>query len=172
MSSSIQPALAKAKQLLKENFILEPPVDVEELAKNSGVDVRIVTFPRDYYDVSGFINLEDDKPVMYVNSDDNSNRQKFTIAHELGHWLLHEKEIRLDPQKAILFRKALGEPNPDPLEKQANAFAAEVLVPMSMFEKVKNKPVKELATLFEVSPDVIGYRKVASEHVAKDSRTT
>lgn len=163
----LQIALEKAKQVLDDNFVIEPPVDVYQLAVNSGLDIRIGLFPDDYRTVSGFINIENGSPVMYVNQDDASNRQKFTIAHELGHWLLHEDEIRTNPERAVLFRMAIGESNKDPIEQQANAFAAELLVPMDMFEKVKFKSVKELAELFEVSQDVIGYRKVASENVAR-----
>jgi len=162
----MQQTLAKAKKVLADNYIVEPPVDVEDLAAKNGLDVRTAEFPAEYQGVSGFINLEAGRPVVYVNSADSPHRQKFTIAHELAHWLLHENEIRTDPGKAILFRIAIGETNTDPLEKQANAFAAELLVPMEFFAKVKNKPVKDLVDMFDVSSDVIGYRKKAAEHVA------
>lgn len=168
---TIQQALAKAKKLLADNYVVEPPVDVAEIAANNGLDVRVAEFPAEYQGVSGFINLEDGRPAVYVNADDPPHRQKFTIAHELGHWLLHEDEIRTNPKKAILFRIAIGETNSDPLEKQANAFAAELLVPMELFAKVKDKPVKDLVDMFDVSSDVIGYRKKAAEHVAA-ARTT
>lgn len=157
---SVITAVEKAKQVLNENFILEPPIDVYELARNNGIEIIEQLFPNNYKNVSGFINIEDDHPVMYVNANDSQNRRKFTVAHELGHWILHEILIREDPKKAVLLRVALGA-NTDILEKEANAFAAELLVPMDIFSKLKNnKSVKQLAELFQVSTDVIGYREI------------
>lgn len=156
---SVASAIARAKQVLDENFVVEPPVDVYLLAANNGIEIKVEAFPPEFVNVSGFINFESDHPIMYVNANDPPNRRKFTVAHELGHWLLHEKIIRNDSKKTVLFRMALGA-SKDPIEAEANAFAAELLVPMDMFEKEEDaKSVKDLADLFEVSTDVIGYRK-------------
>lgn len=165
---SIASATQRAVAVLSENYVLEPPVDVYELAKNYGIDIRELPFPSDFSNVSGFINIEDDRPVMYVNLDEPENRRKFTVAHEFGHWLLHEDKIRKDPEMTVLYRMALGATNADPIEQEANAFAAELLVPMTMLQKDIHRPVHELTEKFQVSPDVIGYRKVSAEH----ARTT
>lgn len=165
---SLATAKTQAKKILKENFVLEPPVDVYEITRNEGIRVIEEPFPEDYEDVSGFINIEDDCPVMYINESEPKNRKKFTVAHELGHWVLHEEAIREDTRRAVMFRVALGEPNQDLLEKEANAFAAELLVPLDMFEKLEeSQSQNELATIFEVSAEVIGYRKVALSHGTK-----
>ncbi len=161
---SIAAAIQKADSVLAENYVLEPPVDVYELVKNYGIDVHEQPFPSDFDNVSGFINIDDGRPVMYVNLNEPENRRKFTVAHEFGHWLLHEDKIRKDPEMAILYRIALGASNADPVEKEANAFAAELLVPMDMLRPDIHKPVSELARKFQVSTDVIGYRKVNAEH--------
>jgi len=156
---NVTKAIARAKKVLEENYVVEPPVDVYLLAANSGIEIREEAFPVEFVNVSGFINFESDHPVMYVNANDPPNRRKFTVAHELGHWLLHEKIIRNDSKKTVLFRMALGA-DKDPIETEANAFAAELLVPMDMFEREEDaKSVKDLADIFEVSADVIGYRK-------------
>lgn len=168
---SLVAAQAKARQVLKENYVLEPPVDVYEIARNSGIRIVEMPFPDDYENVSGFINIEDGEPIMYVNETEPENRRKFTVAHELGHWLLHEQQIRDDPQKAVLFRVALGKANKDPLEKEANAFAAELLVPMEFFERINDrKSQQELANIFKVSAEVIGYRKVDLSHGKKPAK--
>lgn len=167
---SITTAVTKAKQVLDENSFVEPPVDVFEIARNNGVVIREEAFPEDLKNVSGFINIRQGQPVMYVNATDSSNRKKFTVAHELAHWILHQDEIRTDPEKAVLLRMAIGA-NTDPLEQEANAFAAELLVPMDYFQSVEDdKTVSELAELFQVSTEVIGYRKKSSEHVARSTQ--
>lgn len=169
---SVASATNQARKILAENFILEPPVDVYELARNYGVEIHEQDFPPEFANVSGFINIENNRPVMYINASDSPKRRKFTVAHELGHWVLHEDKIRQDPQKTVLFRMALGAANKDPLEREANAFAAELLVPMEMFEKNKDKSVSQLADIFQVSSDVIGYRKVSADHVAKTKKVS
>lgn len=164
---SVASATNQARKILAENFILEPPVDVYELARNYGIEIHEQHFPLEFANVSGFINIEKGRPVMYVNASEPAARRKFTVAHELGHWIMHEDKIRQDPQKAILFRMAIGAANKDPLEREANAFAAELLVPMEMLEKNKDKSISQLADIFQVSSDVIGFRKVSAENVAK-----
>lgn len=164
----VMTAQSKAREVLQENYIQEPPVDVYEIARNYGIKIVVEDFPDDYENVAGFINIEDGRPVMYVNASDPENRKKFTVAHELGHWLLHEDAIREDPTKTVLFRVPLGRPNKDPLESEANAFAAELLVPMDFFEKLQSrKDNQELADVFKVSAEVIGYRKIALSHGQK-----
>lgn len=168
---SVATAVSKAKQILNENSFVEPPVDVYEIARNNGITIKEERFPDDLKDVSGFINIQSSQPVMYVNTSDSPNRKKFTVAHELAHWVLHQDEIKTDPEKAVLLRMAIGA-NTDPLEQEANAFAAELLVPMDYFQTIEDdKSISELAELFQVSTEVIGYRKKSSEHVARASQT-
>lgn len=169
--ANIDGAIAKAKELIKENYVIEPPVDVYGIAQNTGLHIIEKPFPNDIANVSGFIDLSDDSAVMYINADDAPNRRKFTVAHELGHWLLHREQIRADPEKTVLLRVALGVANNDPFEKEANAFAAELLVPMDFLcAQEADKSVTELAELFQVSPDIIGYRKVSARHAAVDKK--
>jgi Zn-dependent peptidase ImmA (M78 family) len=149
----------KARNVLKDNFLSEPPINVYLLAKNYGLKIKEGLFPNGYSNISGFITISNGIPILYVNSDDSQNRKNFTVAHELGHWILHKDRVESDPNLAILFRIPLGTLNKDPLEKEANAFAAELLVPKEMLDKLKdNKSAKDLAAIFEVSEEVIGYR--------------
>ena len=93
---------------------------------------------------------------MLVNSNQSQGRQHFTIAHELGHWLLHKD--RRDEYELKLSRPNGGED--DPMEKEANTFAAELLVPFKELLEYKKKGVsnKELAKMFFVSERVIEHR--------------
>jgi len=59
---------------------------------------------------------------------------------------------------AILLRLPIGSNETDPLEKEANCFAANLLVPKYLLDKYKDKDVADLAKLFNVSKDVIRFR--------------
>ncbi len=159
-------AITKAKEVLNDNYVIGPPVDVYEIARNYDIDVNEARFPEAYKHISGFITPKDNRATMYVNETDAEPRRKFTVAHELGHWLLHKNEILSDPSKSVLYRIALGKLNDDPMEREANAFAAELLVPMEFFKKMeKGRSQDELAKTFGVSAEVIGYRKKNLRHV-------
>ena len=148
----------KAEQVLRENFITAPPVDIYEIAKNEGLSVEIKDFGDKFNNVSGYIKPE--IRTIFVNSRDSENRRKFTIAHELGHWILHRNKLESEPEKyAVLYRIPLGRRQDDPIEQEANYFAANLLVPEEMLVARRNgKTDEELATEFDVSRDVIGYR--------------
>lgn len=161
---NISAALKEAKRVLGENYVSEPPVDVKAIAENYGISVRETEFPEKFGRVLGFITPNKDKQtaMMIINANDTPESKQFTIAHELGHWLLHKDEILKDPDKTVLLRMSLGDESKDALEKEADAFAAELLVPMDFFEQIgKQKSVEDLAKEFGVSKEVIGYRKKA-----------
>src|SRR3989338_1814869 len=120
-----------AKKVLADNFVLQPPVDVRGIAANYGLDIKELDFGEKYKIVAGFIDPK--KMKIYVNKDDAATRQAFTVAHELGHWILHREKLIAEPNKyAILYRIPLGEANADPIESEANPFAANLLVPKSI----------------------------------------
>jgi len=155
MSSAIE----SANEVLAENYLSEPPINVYELAKNYGLDVIEVHFPASQDNISGFVTATDGTGKLYVNANEPPNRRRFTVAHELGHWRLHKEELQTNPERSILFRIAIGQLNKDPIEREANIFAANLLVPLDMLRKYKaGKTNAELAKLFNVSADVIGYR--------------
>lgn len=158
MPANYHNAKEKAEQMLKENFVNDPPVDVYEIAKNEGLEIEIKDFSDKFNHISGYIKPE--IRTIFVNSRDTENRRKFTIAHELGHWILHRDKLESEPEKyAILYRIPLGRSQDDPVEQEANCFAANLLVPEEMLTaRREGKTEEELATEFHVSRDVIGYR--------------
>ncbi|MDQ3098978.1 MAG: ImmA/IrrE family metallo-endopeptidase [bacterium] len=155
-------AIQAAEKVLKENYVLSPPVLVEDLARNFGFSIEEVSFPKNE-DVSGIIKPE--QRLIYINKNDPRTRKNFTIAHEIGHWLLHQ-DILVDGSGKynVLFRRPLGQLNTDPIESEANCFAANLLVPKEFLNQysylIKRNlaPIDVLADLFAVSIDVIGYR--------------
>ncbi|MCX8667098.1 ImmA/IrrE family metallo-endopeptidase [Acetobacteraceae bacterium B3987] len=147
-------AEAKARSILSELGYNHPPINPLDIAKKLGIDVSFVSFPQNP-DVSGFYDPSERR--IYVNAAEGTRRQSFTIAHELGHALLHQEWAKSNEYR-VLMRDMEGDKN-DPKEKEANTFAANLLVPRNMLLHFLDKmSVKELADMFVVSEQMLGYR--------------
>lgn len=162
-------AAERAKRVIEENLVTFPPVNVFDIALNYGLEVVYAPFG-EMRDVAGFINL--DTKQIVVNDMDSVSRQRFTIAHELGHWLMHKDALMHNPNQGVLLRRPLGAPDPDPREKEANCFAANLLVPGTLLAGGVIADVREnmfigherlLSKVFGVSPDVITFRLMYPE---------
>jgi Zn-dependent peptidase ImmA (M78 family) len=147
-----------AKRVREENSITGAFADVYEIAQNDGLRVVIGHFPEKWGDVAGFINF--DKKEMGINAADPEVRGRFTAAHELGHWFLHRSLFQSHPEQyKVMTRAPLGRIK-DPLEQEANAFAAALLVPLDILKKYAHIAYDdELGRLFGVSEEVIRYRR-------------
>lgn len=78
-----------AAQLLAIHGIIRPPVDAEAIADAEGIVIVRRRFEDG--DVSGLLFRDGDHHVIGVNSAHPMARQRFTIAHELGHRALHPR---------------------------------------------------------------------------------
>lgn len=124
----------RARNLLEMAGASVPPVDVEDIAGALGF--RVV--PYDFADdgVSGILVIEDDIRAIGVNRRHHRNRQRFTIAHELGHFVAGHEDV--EQQDFVEHHRfyvdgtfAVNEPK----EQEANEFAAELLMPESMLRR-------------------------------------
>src|SRR5688572_20022729 len=79
-------AESRAQRLLDDHGVTTIPVAVEMLAKKSGAEIRYRSLDGD---VSGMLLRADDVVVIGVDRSQAQHRQRFTIAHELGHLLMH-----------------------------------------------------------------------------------
>jgi Zn-dependent peptidase ImmA (M78 family) len=108
-------------------------------------------------EISGFIERRGPRWFIGVNSLHHPNRQRFTIAHELGHYCLHRDQIDRLVEK-ILFRDDGG---PDNIEWQANQFAARLLMPQEEIRlNIQSgiREIDELARKFGVSSLAMQFR--------------
>lgn len=153
----IQKVEDKVDEVISENFVFEAPVPIVEVARNYGLLVKEVDLGNFGDRVAGFIDPL--QKIIYVNEKDKPPRQAFTVAHELAHWLMHQDHLHSEPNKyAVLYRMPLGKTE-DEVEKEANAFAARLLVPRDLLNKYKNKSnIATVARIFGVSEELIGYR--------------
>lgn len=127
MAPRYREAKRKAEELLNLAKVKSAPVDVERLAKL--VRARIHYEKLDDA-ISGMVTrTEDGAAVIGVNTFHSPVRQRFTIAHEIGHLLLHEELLHIDRKFPIALRSATASMGTDSNEIEANQFAAELLMP-------------------------------------------
>ena len=144
-----------ALQILNEASVQEPPVDPVELAERAGVLVRFVEFAGPSNErISGFYDCEEN--IIMVNRNEFALRQTFTVAHELGHKVLHEEWAKSDQYRVLLRDPSLRDNNP--MEQEANFFAANLLMPKFMMDEYYQLPTHELSQLFAVSVPAVKVR--------------
>lgn len=149
-------AKEEALKILERFGFDGPPVDPVVVAYELGINVRFVKFNPENKKISGFFYSK--RNEIFVNEEEDIYRQVFTIAHELGHKLLHEEWLKTNDYQ-VLWRDASLYDTDDAKEKEANCFAANLLVPKAMLKQyyqVAN--VEELSVLFGVSRQVITFR--------------
>ena len=104
--------------------------------------------------------------VIAVNPAQHSNRQRFTIAHELGHYFLH-KDLgeHVDQNFRVAWRKADSSAGVNWIEIEANRFAAELLIPtrflksdLDSLDSIDIRTVAVLASRYGVSKDAMKFR--------------
>ncbi len=155
------------EKLLSDAMIYFPHVDVEKIARNLNIQIKL----EDLKDVSGLIYRDGMQVIIGVNSHHGENRQRFTIAHELGHFFLHSQnplfiDKNTDHSFSIKLRNHVSSEAVSLEEIEANAFAAELLMPTHLIaEAVKHvntddldEIIEQLAAQFKVSNQAMTIR--------------
>lgn len=122
-------AKRKAQQLLAQANVTTAPVSLEKLTTVANAHVNYEPYDGD--DMSGVAYRQSNgQRIIGVNSLHGTNRQRFTIAHELGHLILHgNDELHVDERFPIGFRDEVSSLAVSDKEIEANQFAAELLMP-------------------------------------------
>ena len=133
-----------------------PAVDVEAIAKSLNINIVPFPFPEN---ISGAFFKKDEKLFLGVNQEEADVRKRFTMAHEIGHYLLHPSDaLHYDGPDVVYFRSAnISKPE----EVEANYFAAELLMPEERLTKCLDlgvQSISELARRFRVSEQAMTYR--------------
>jgi hypothetical protein len=132
----------------------EVPVPVQDIAEDLlGLRVRVAPGLA----VSGM--LVPSERLVWVNADEPPERCRFTVAHEMGHWVVHCAEQATRP--AILCRDADLDGATDVREREANVFAADLLMPEAAVREAAGGPdssATALALRFRVSPVAMAWR--------------
>lgn len=143
-----------------ERHSRKAPVDLRAIAKDLGVPVKAATLA---VGKSGEIRPDGaDGFVIRVNRHDSPGRQRFTVAHELAHFLLHRPLIGNGISDDALYRSNQS----DSVEAEANRMAAEMVMPAALVSEAKlvaerlgsNDLASDLASAFQVSPAAMRIR--------------
>lgn len=148
--------IPETQRKIVEDYLSEYPVKLGSLAKALNVAVKVSSMRTG---VSGQITRERDGYVIKVNRNEARERQRFTIGHELAHFLLHRDVIDSSPDGItdnVLYRSGA----PEKIEFEANRLAADLVMPLPLVEKklrdefhevVTEATIESLAASFEVS---------------------
>lgn len=162
---------AMALEVLAEEKVASWPVRVDRIAKRRSVKVRYSPLDDE---LSGMAFYKGDTPIIGVNSRHHVNRQRFTIAHELGHFCMHDdilrKGMHVDKVITMLNRDTKSTKGTVNIEIEANQFAAELLMPEQLVKQYMEQEVldygrvpdedavEDMARAFKVSPMALAYR--------------
>ncbi len=141
---------AIAEQILMRYGNHTFPIDPIPIAEKIGLSVWQATLPRD---VSGQILYKEKK--IFIEKSDHIYRQIFSIAHELGHFLLHN-----DGTSHISKRDLTTKQGTDSKEIEANHFAACLLMPKDEVQRMVNLgfALDSMANYFGISAIAMNVR--------------
>lgn len=163
-SEQIENARQAALKLLSDFDIEKVPTPLRRIAKH--LDIFVEYTPLDDA-LSGMAMIRDGHRLVWVNSLHHPNRQRFTLAHEIGHHVLHEEFLKegVHVDKAMLRRDALSSEGSARVEIEANNFASELLMPEPMMQAYfgsinleDQAKVAGVAARFKVSPAALQFR--------------
>jgi Zn-dependent peptidase ImmA (M78 family)/transcriptional regulator with XRE-family HTH domain len=124
---------SRASDLINQHGLHRLPINIYQIANNLNIFVTFETLPSDLYDLRGFSYREGDFQLIGINKAHSIELQRFTMAHELHH-LLFDPDIRTSP----FLCGAYNEYNP--IEQNAERFAAELLMPRPLVSKLISNP--------------------------------
>lgn len=153
---AISQAERAASELLRRQRALKAPINAIKMAKSLGYEVYQANFKDSA--ISGGVNFQESGGKIYLNRNDSPTRQRFTLAHELGHCVMHKEHH----QNGILERIDMfrNPENHSQEEVEANAFAANLLMPEQMVREMWKRwgSTEILADIFKVSLSAMSYR--------------
>ena len=143
------------QRAIVERYLLEVPVRLGAMARELGLKVKLSTMKPG---VSGMIVKIEDEYIVKVNRHETRERQRYTLAHEISHFLLHRQTIDASSVGIVdnvLYRSGA----PEKLEYEANRLAADIVMPNALitetFESlgtlVSEEVVDHMARIFQVS---------------------
>ncbi|SAK69874.1 ImmA/IrrE family metallo-endopeptidase [Caballeronia ptereochthonis] len=109
-----------ARYMLSKYWDGRLPVDPFAIARSANVAVE---HEADMEDAFGRFEIVNGRPHIYINPDEPGMRQRFVLAHELGHFALKHGRHFVDTSREFAPVQL------DEIENQANRFAMELLIP-------------------------------------------
>lgn len=151
--------ISTALDIIKKNQI-SPPVQILPIAKELGLNVYSVDDWPD--DLSGALQRDSSSEsgfAIYVNAHHSDTRRRFTIAHEIAHFILHRDLI--DGDTPLIDDALYRSGHSNVVEAAANKMAADILMPWRLIDRVINDGIATiplLAKKFNVSNSAMSIR--------------
>jgi Zn-dependent peptidase ImmA (M78 family) len=162
-------ARTAAEKLIDRLGITAAPVDVDAIAAELGLSIVREDLGSE---ISALLVTHDRSSVIGVHSGHSKTRRRFSIAHEIGHFVLrHQFEqgehVHVDQGRFVSERSARASAGVDPKEIEANHFAAALLMPTKLVREhvgqfgrgpLLESEISQLAKDFEVSEQAMTIR--------------
>lgn len=153
-----------AEQLLQELGIADPrEIDLEAIAWTQGCQVSYRPLDKCEARIVG----HGDRAIITVSDRSSARRQRFSIAHELGHWKWHRGRLLVCRSGDI----GGGDTRKPQVERSADSYAADLLMPAYLLQpiyagypRLTFKAVSKIADTFDVSLTAAAIRLVEMDH--------
>lgn len=132
-----------ANHLVQEYGTRDPIMVAEAL----GIHVQFEPLGK----INGYFHVMFGEKFIHINQNMSEHEQIFTVAHELGHALMHE-----DVNILFLFENTYM--SDTRYETEADWFAVSLLIDDETVEEMKHLPIMKLSEIFNVEPHLICYR--------------
>ncbi|HFK5574950.1 hypothetical protein BAS06_02955 [Elizabethkingia miricola] len=151
------------------SFFRKAPINIEALITKETINKVIHPFDDD---IAGVLIIDDknNKVTIGINQKSSHERKNFTMAHELGHYILHNDRSNMFLDKVFYRKKSEGyTTKEEKIEKEANYFAANILMPENLvFQEIEkldmdlyeDSSIKKLAQTFNVSSSAMSFRLI------------
>ena len=144
------------------------PIDISHIIRTETIQIE-ERFLED--ELSGLLIIQGGAKLIGVEHSHSEERKRFTLAHELGHYVLHSNDSKMFVDTAIFKRQIEGgyTTREERMEREANNFAANILMPeIIVYREVSNfykdlndeNNIAALARKFEVSTAAMTYRLI------------
>ncbi|WP_375725253.1 ImmA/IrrE family metallo-endopeptidase [Arcobacter sp. KX21116] len=153
--------------LKNSGYNLKLPIEVDEIIKILGISIEKKPDFRKAK-VTGSITMKEGIPRVWINPmmNQSKERERFTLAHELGHFMLHIAPSFRDDYISDDNIEWNRDNNWDVKEMEANKFAAELLMPLEQIKEEFNTidssdreiKIEKLSEIFKVSRQAIQFR--------------
>ncbi len=151
--------------LKSSGYELKLPIDVNEIIAILGIPIEKKPDFRKSK-VTGSISMIEGSPKIWINPmmNQTKERERFTLAHELGHFMLHIAPSFKDEYISDDNIEWNRDSNWDVKEMEANRFAAELLMPLEQVQQefevldTSSKKVEKLSEIFNVSRQALQFR--------------
>lgn len=152
------------------------PINPEKIAVMLGLEIKKGDLGKG---ASGLLAIRKGIGTIGIQHDDPLVRQRFSAAHELGHYLLHRgsSSLFIDKEYKVMYRDQASATGTVKQEREANAFAAALLMPQTFLKRdfedldfSDEQAIQKLAKRYQVSELAMTYRITNLNLMSSESR--